>query len=479
MTAGDYTLQMSRSVIGSAVGLYFLNEAAEGRLTGSRRPDLSRRYSGDLDGRAPYSWKFPGTDTWVQVSRLDPLGFVASMMADMVELKEKWQGTPEEEEALEKAGDIFASVLRQLSGKSWFQGVTNVFGAFQGASGDRMGRFMGRKAADLFAPLQALSRRLSQLDEEYLRDAASFWDYYKLRYGLLGDETLAIRRDYLGRPMPKTKYLGPDLFSPIIVTNEREDVVSKALAEINFGYRMPSRKLGGIAEMNPHQYNRYLELRGQTKYNGKSLMDGLHELVSDERWDTLTRHAKEAAVKKLVEQYGKAAKLRLLAESQQHTALLERHGDKPKDQWPEELKELDKIHGGNPHLSLTYRYHRLLPIYKDVPEDQQPREFRELQRAYMERNMKASSWLFERENPLTPPAPLGTTNGPDTILDDRERASAIHMMIDPEERGIVVGGDFSGVIEDYMVDGIDPQDELIDLDPVDVQDLRDALGVSE
>ena len=57
-----------------------------GNITGGYHPDKNIRQIQQSQGFVPYSLKIPGTDTYIQYGRLDPIGMLIGVVADFSQI---------------------------------------------------------------------------------------------------------------------------------------------------------------------------------------------------------------------------------------------------------------------------------------------------------------------------------------------------------------------------------------------------------
>jgi len=299
-----------RVMLGTAgIGMVW-NLAADGRVTGSRVGRGSNRNTADLGDVPAYSVRIG--ERWYQYNRLDPMGTVIGLTADLRELANDLEARTANDiesdnpELVEAFGNLLGIITENVADKTFFKGFADLVEAAHSASERGSGSAAAQYAASIgsnLIPLSSLERNIAKAHDDYAREAWTFMD--KLRASTPGNsESLPVRRDVLGRPVKNAERLGADWLSPFLVGKDDSDPAARALAELGMSYRLPDKDIAGV-RLNPEQYSRLLEVRGQflRELIAEQLRSGeWYDVTKYQRieqlrsWMSEATHASEAAV---------------------------------------------------------------------------------------------------------------------------------------------------------------------------------------
>lgn len=276
-----------RAALGTAAVGTVWHMADSGRITGSNTGRAGSPNSADLDGAPPYSIKIG--DTWYQYNRLDPMGTLFGLTAD---LRLLWNATADrnsneiasdDASLIESFGGLLGIVSQNITDKTFFKGVSDFVDAAQAGKADNtsvMKNYVYTLGTNL-VPFSALLRNIAKSHDGYAREAFTFTD--KLLSGIPGaSNSLPLKNDILGRPITQTDRIGADWASPFLVGKDDPDPVVKAFAKLEMSYRMPDKDIAGI-KLDAEQYSQLTRERGQFIYGQ------LSEWISNGEWADLTR----------------------------------------------------------------------------------------------------------------------------------------------------------------------------------------------
>ena len=259
--------------------------AASGTITGGGPTDRNRRRVMEEAGWQPYSIKIG--DSYVSYRRLDPFAITFGMIADLTEIA--MEG---DEQVQQTAGDhisaLTMSIMRNLASKTYLTGVTRLSEAI--TKPESFGKAYARSTAASFVPNFLAQMNRSFEDEN--KDIKNWIDTFRARIPGFS-EGVAPQRNLLGEPVIKQGALGPDFLSPFDYSTTTSDVLKKEFAEIGHGFTSPRSLKNGV-ELREYQnqdgqsaYDRWLELHGSVKINGKSLRQTLTQLIKSRRYKQL------------------------------------------------------------------------------------------------------------------------------------------------------------------------------------------------
>ena len=210
-------------------------------------------------GWQPYSILID--DTYYAYNRLDPIGGLLGMSADMTEIL----GQTTEADAMELGAAAVLSISQNMASKVYLSQFMGTMDAIFSASTDPMaskGRLKylaGRMAGSLVpSGVAAIERTLSPgLSATY-----GFIDKIKSRLPGFSDD-LPPRRNIFGEPVVLGGGYGPDIMSPIYTSVVRDNPVADELVAQQVSISMPKQVIDGV-ELDAQQYDKYILL-----YSGK------------------------------------------------------------------------------------------------------------------------------------------------------------------------------------------------------------------
>jgi hypothetical protein len=280
-------LALSRMALGGFVGYQAFSWAQQGLITGGGPGDPVLRSLWLIDHQ-PYSIKFG--DTWYAYGRLEPLGTILGVGADIAEISGHL--APEEFEEIVTA--YVAAAGRNVTSKTFLRGLSDLTKTL--ADPGRYAEHYVEALAGTLIPSVSAQLARSGLDvgfglmdleviqaDPVMRDVASVLDKLKSRVPGWGD--LAANRNIFGHKVLLEGGLGPDLVSPVYTKKDTGHPVAKVVVDNKIRLTKPSRVISqsvtalteitipgprgeelplpsAKTEMLPHEYDRYMELYG-------------------------------------------------------------------------------------------------------------------------------------------------------------------------------------------------------------------------
>jgi hypothetical protein len=281
-------LVLARQAMGAAVLTSLWMFWASGNVVG-KQTEQERRNSGVRD----YSFRVPGTDTWIEYTGMSPAGEAIGLVADTASALRNLDVS--EDGMAAAVGAVAGAIRNNIVNKSFLAGVSDFmelmtggqFGASQTAAsaGEQAGRAIASAVVPRAIPGGALLRRVAQDQDPVIRDARSFTEM--IFAGLPGlSETLAARRDFLGRPLIRREG-ERGAFQAFNTSGPTNDPLERELARLagemgeSFRIGMSPRKLNG-EDLTPEEYSRLVEVQGQLyRIRGRNLEETLRELIRD------------------------------------------------------------------------------------------------------------------------------------------------------------------------------------------------------
>ncbi|MGY6517469.1 MAG: hypothetical protein ACXIUZ_02025 [Lysobacteraceae bacterium] len=311
-------LALGRLAMGWGSMAMVWNWYSEGAMTGARD-----HRQVEMDGIPPYSARIGGK--WYQYNRLEPLGLLMGLAVDIRQGVDQHYGDEDDPSFMEGMlfGLMHSSIALKdnLAEKSWFQSLADLARAINDTTAEGAGtaaKRYGQDKVQSMTPFSSLLRRTRVGQDEYAREAFEFFERWQNRLPW-ASQNLALRRDFLGRPVNTPDYAIGSVLTPYIISDgSRADVVTAEFDRLDMDIRMPRRNLLGLEDsdgLTAEQYSRYLELRGQTSYQGKTMHEFLADMIEGEFYqDTLADDGRKVAISRIVSAYGQFAREQLLEE---------------------------------------------------------------------------------------------------------------------------------------------------------------------
>lgn len=307
---------IARQVVGAAVLSAIWGIWAQGSIVGADVPE-GDEYAGVL----PYSVKVPGVG-WVQYTGYSPLAEHLGLVADVGQIFRTKEMTDEDEFNL--FGALAVAVRGNVFNKSFLKGMSDFMdviqgGKFQSNDTDNTARGMGDGASSLLLgraiPLASFLRRWAEASDTdpdgraITRDARSFFE--RAASYLPGlRESLAIKRDFMGRPVlkgpgevgvlqvakvsrPKTDPLEVELAN--LANNPRVNMVISQTPAVLDGQRLTAE-----------EHNRLIEIQGQlyrNPRNGRNMEEALRHLIDTPAYVEADPGYRETLLKRVISDY--------------------------------------------------------------------------------------------------------------------------------------------------------------------------------
>lgn len=310
-------LVLARQALGAAVLTSIWMFWASGNITGKQTEQ--ERKSGVLD----YSVRLPN-GTWVQYSGMSPLGEMLGLVADTAEGMRRVD--IDDDGMFAVMGALAAAIRNNIVNKTFLKGVSDFMemmtgGSFGASDAESGGEQMSKALASAIVPRAipggALFRRIAQDQDPVVRDVAvmrdtqSFIDY--IFSNLPGmTESLAARRDFLGRPLIR-KEGERGVFQAFNTSAPTEDPLERELGSLaqtlgeSFRIGMSPRKLNG-EDLTPEEYSRLVEVQGQLyRVEGRNMEQTLRSLIQDPEYTTADPDSRAFQVKQVIERFRERA----------------------------------------------------------------------------------------------------------------------------------------------------------------------------
>jgi hypothetical protein len=302
----------------------YLTLQAGGNLTGGLE---KQKTAEELARRPPYSIRVPGTDTWIDYSRMEPLGSVLGMIADAGNL----MGQQDAGEAELTAAGLMATIARNVTSRTYLEGLAGFFDAVSSGQPDKAERFIASTVAAAVPFSSALATASREIDPE-MKEARGVLNRAAARYWPL-NEDIPPHRDVFGRPVLYREGLGPDWLSPVRLAQEDRSPAAQEIARLDIDLQRPTRTLdrsrGVGVELTPKEYDEMLVNIGQkVRVGGKNLQERLDDLVASPAYQNapedgsgVYKTSKQLMIEKVYQTYVNAGRRMLI---QQNAAVQKR-----------------------------------------------------------------------------------------------------------------------------------------------------------
>lgn len=283
-------LALARISLGSVSMAAFADLAGQGVITGAGPPDPELKAILRRKGIPAYSIRIG--DRWHAYNRLDPVGSLMGLAADMAGV----MGQLNDADASELAGAAVLSIAQNMTNKTFMAGLSETISVLNQVSPD-VGITKGSQFISnlLGSAVPSFVAQKERRDDPAVRDVRPDPE---ASFGLLAEvlnkiksrvpgwsQSLPPMRNLWGEIIMASPGLGPDIISPIYTSEEKPSPIDDELWRNQIQIEMPSRILEGV-ELTPSQYSRYVELAGNAlkDNSGKGLKDSLNQVITEDRY---------------------------------------------------------------------------------------------------------------------------------------------------------------------------------------------------
>jgi hypothetical protein len=261
-------LALGKIATGSMVMAVTAELAMAGQITGAGPVDSKMRNILRETGWQPYSIKVG--DTYYAYNRLDPIGGLLGLSADMTEIL----GQTTDADADEVAVAAVLAISQNMASKTYLSGVFDFIEAVFMASTDPesanwklmnwLNRLGGSMVPSVFA---AIERQISP------EISATYDVIDRIKSRIPGMSAgLPPRRNIFGEVIVPSGGLGPDIISPIYTNEAKDNPVADEMVRQQVPIGMPRRTVNGV-DLDAEQYDQYV-----LYYAGEGLAKGVPKL---------------------------------------------------------------------------------------------------------------------------------------------------------------------------------------------------------
>lgn len=329
------SLARTKLAMGSAAMLEMVNLSMDGKITGSGPEPGSAEYEAlKRTGWRPYTVRIG--DKWVSYRGVEPFSTVMGMGADIGDYVRYGDDDTSSAEAIKDmmAVGVF-SVADNMLDRAFLKGLADAFAAINDPDMNA-----SRFADNFFSSFVPRGlQEVRNVTDPAMRDARTMMDSFKTRIPYMS-MTVPERRDEWGRVTSMESGWGKayDAMSPFYASSIAIEPIDRELMQQGFGVGHATRSMqldtARVSFKNRADiHNRYLELRGQTtaseldpklarRYRDETLLDVLNGIVTGNH-PLAKKYAqgsdgeggeKHRLLQKVVRDFGKAAKKRLVDE---------------------------------------------------------------------------------------------------------------------------------------------------------------------
>jgi hypothetical protein len=256
----------AQMMTGAAMYVTAVGLAATGNITGSLSANPEIRKAQEASGMREFAIKVG--DKYIQYNRLDPMGTVLGIAADLHNLGDQI-GDGEFDRAAYAA---VTSLARNLSSKTYLQGMTNIFNSIgdviAGRSTTGLDTWIYRTAGSVAVPGIVNAFK----GDDSLREARSLVDTIRAR---VGSREVPPVRNVLGEVVEGPKAFGSNVFSPLGMGIDKHDKVYKELA------RQMSDNEHPLSRVMPTLEGTKVDLREMKLASGQNGYDRLQQMLWD------------------------------------------------------------------------------------------------------------------------------------------------------------------------------------------------------
>lgn len=288
-------MQIARLATGTGVMLFFAVLADMGRMTGGGPDDPRERQLLYQTGWQPYSIRVG--DTWYSYGRLEPLGMLLGISADMVEIA---KASVDPERMDQVAAMTLTALSKNVTSKTYLRGLSELTQML--ADPDRYGeRYFMNLAGTVVPSGVAAVERVVDPELRYARDIL---DQIKGRTPGLSDQ-LPSRVDYWGRDIEMDNQGALSLVNPIYTSPVESDPLAREFLRLGYTRGTAGKYIGKVRlpDAVHAEYQRMI---------GEQMKRVLEPMVMSPRWQTIPDWKKEEIFDDVLREIRKSAKSRLL-----------------------------------------------------------------------------------------------------------------------------------------------------------------------
>ena len=287
---------LSRMILGTSIMAMVGSLTVAGLITGGGPEDPRQRALWRRKYQ-PYSIKGPD-GAWIAYNRLDPIGSVIGISADLTTLAST--NFKKSEDAIWLT---LAAINSNFVDKTWLKGFGDAIRAIQDPQ--RYGKRWWTNFSGSFMPFSSLVRQSRYIVDPNIRRAESTIDQMKANTpGLSGD--IQPMLDLFGNeiqisPQMDTFGRAVTTFLPLYIGLDPNDPVVNEMLDLKVSIGRPSSRINGH-KLSQEEHNEYIKLAGEPAYEQlKGMMDG-------GEWESIPESIKIDLIKDIILSHRKNAR---------------------------------------------------------------------------------------------------------------------------------------------------------------------------
>jgi hypothetical protein len=280
------------------MGSFIMGSAADmtlsGQITGGGPENRDMKNLLRAKGWQPYSILINGK--YYAYNRLDPIGAVIGLAADMTEII----GQLEEPDAQSMAIAGVIAVSQNMTSKTYLKGVTEFFDvmasikAGEDVENIRAQNYLARMGSSL-VPFTSAFSTVERIVDPELTLAFDYVDVVKSRLPGYNDD-LPPRRNVFGEVITLSGGFGLDNMAGIYTSELKPDSVIDEIVNQKTGLPMPRRSIDGI-ELDVYQYDRLVKLMSGEAGVNLPLKQRFREMFQSADYQKLIREDAQNAIR--------------------------------------------------------------------------------------------------------------------------------------------------------------------------------------
>lgn len=277
LAAGGERAAMARGKQATGAMLYLGAGMAvhEGVLTGGGPKDKAVRERLEATGWQPYSVKIG--DKYYSYQRFDPFGMVLGLAADYAEISGQMDGKESQDVALL----MTMALMKNITSKTYLKGISDMIHALDDP--ERSGAKWAGGFIASWLPFSSGMGLVRRMEDPEMREVRTVMD--NIRNRIPGySATLPAKRDWVtGQAVHYPASLGPDVISPIALSQDKNDTVMNELARLGHRWELGD-SVGGV-KLDSTQHSRLAELHGTSRIGRYTLKERLQNLFDSPGYD--------------------------------------------------------------------------------------------------------------------------------------------------------------------------------------------------
>lgn len=316
-------LAIGQQAVGSTLIFGAVIAASTGRITGGGPTDPRELALLRQTGWQPYSYVSTDPETgkkkYTSYHRLDPFSSALGLVADFVELGNRVN----DEDKNTLTSGLMIAFAKNITNKTYLRGLAQTVDVL--TDPERNMETWRQRHMGSYVP-----NFLNQTNpDDTLREVRSVMDSIKSRTPGFSP-MLDPKRNVFGQPITFEGAWGPDFVSPFYQSTGLNSPARDELASLGLAMGQPREKQQGIdlttLRVAPDQtaYDRWLELVGEVKLQGKGIEEALNDLVQSENYQRLPAQStmpsgvdssRVKLVKRTIERYRNRARNQMFQEN--------------------------------------------------------------------------------------------------------------------------------------------------------------------